>query len=584
MYHVCSECGALDALLKCDCIFITYYCNEVCQKAHASQHHASCSQRLLASIGYQQAELDDIPTADNNSTNTLRVELEQKLALLHCTMGRIMSVSQVPAIYAQAAKHCNMALVLHRKVRTFQTTATGLMRIFADEVVVDKISTNGLYDTLHNIGDICCLDQNYPGAIEAFSTLVDGLRHDVSVHNTKKQQTMLAVILGSLANVHVNQHHQESDHDNLNHNYTHCYIAIDFLQEAICLWDKLSREDLRKTALLQIATVYNDLGKFEKAQTMLHDAMAPSTMTPNKYTNAFQSTMHMASCHQQLGFNCLGQAMLLRKQLYAHQMFLISNSMEYYHSRLNMIRVEGLVNAPQYNGLEAVVLRVGAERIEVFLLEGYTDKVIKIKPANALPLIRDASELLPKFQKIQELTAKQIESSIISYELQLQKSGDRHINTAVTCYTLGTAYMKTLRKEDTEKALQLLIKADKIRMRIGDNHVERAIYFPQLITEAREALHEFETDGVLSPVTCCWAPSSRNQDAETLGELFDSLQQRIGSSTVSSDAMLDCLRLYGIFNVTAPAADSVDKAHFIAIACDELHRMKLASAMTQVIP
>ena len=59
-----------------------------------------------------------------------------------------------------------------------------------------------------------------------------------------------------------------------------------------------------------------------------------------------------------------------------------------------------------------------------------------------------------------------------------------------------------------------------------------------------------------------------------MGELFEALQTRIGRIPVSSEAMLDCLRLYGLFDVTAAVVGIVDKTDFVATACDELHSMK----------
>jgi len=116
----------------------------------------------------RQAELAAMPGIAVNATNLNRLELEQDIAVLHCAIGRIMGLSQLPAVYSQAAEHCLQALILHRRVCAFRDCAVGIVRAFADVVVIDKSSTNGLYDTLHNIGDICRLDQNYTEAAEAF--------------------------------------------------------------------------------------------------------------------------------------------------------------------------------------------------------------------------------------------------------------------------------------------------------------------------------------------------------------------------------------------------------------------------------
>ena len=207
-----------------------------------------------------------------------------------------------------------------------------------------------------------------------------------------------------------------------------------------------------------------------------------------------------------------------------------------------MVRVLGLLNVPQYNGLEAVVTSVGVERITVYLLGVYKGKMLKIKPENAQPLIRTPEELQSKFEKIQELTAKQIDSSTMSYRVQLKLTGDKHINTVITCYTLATAYMKTFRKRDTSEALDLLFKANRIRLRIGDDHAERTEVFPQLIKEAKTALLEFDGPDVLSPIPSFWPPTSREQDEESMAAVYSALKKRNGTAHVSSDMILHCIR------------------------------------------
>ena len=579
MYHVCSQCGGLEVVLKCDCVFTTYYCNVECQQAHSTVHHHRCSKYLFAKLVKRQAKLAAVPGSAIDATNLGRLELEQDIAVLHCMIGRIMGISQLPANYSQAAEHCREALVLHRRVRAFRDCAVGMVRAFADVVVVDKSSRNGLYDTLYNLADICRLHRNYTEAIEIHSMVIDDLRRDILQQNSVKRQTMLAFILGSLATVHVNQHH-----DNVNvlpeghvMDNKQCHVALDLLTEAISLWDKLSSEDQLSVALCSMGTVYNDLGLFEDAHNTLQRALltAEKSSSEGDSMHIVSCHEHLSLCHQQLAFNYQQQALELRKQLCAHHMFLITNSMEHYHLRFNTVRVSGLQMAPQYNGLEAVVQKVGTERITVVLLWEGAHKTIRIKPAHATPLICTPADLLAKCEKLQQLTALQIQSSTVSNEMQFKMTGDKHYNSVITCYTLASAYMKTFARDDTMTALNLFLKANSIRLRMQDEYIESAYYcIPQLIQEARDALEVFDIPGVLSPMLCCWPPSSRDQDEKNMESLFVALQTRIDNTTVSSEAMLDCLRLYGLFNVTAPVAASVRKADFVATACDELHKMK----------
>jgi len=55
--------------------------------------------------------------------------------------------------------------------------------------------------------------------------------------------------------------------------------------------------------------------------------------------------------------------------------------------------------------------------------------------------------------------------------------------------------------------------------------------------------------------------------------LFSALQART-TGTVSSEAVLHCLRLYGLEGVAASSSDSVGTKEFVLIACDALQNMK----------
>ena len=444
------------------------------------------------------------------------------------------------------------------------------MRIYADAVVVDKISDNGVYDTLHNIGELCRLDNSHDEAVQTICIVVEDLRSDMLQRSCTKLQATLAFTLGTLANVHVHRHHYMMHEGKHAVSYEYCYFALDLLREAIDIWDALSHKDHLSHALLRMGTVCNDLGFFEDAQTFLHRAL----ILANQDDHA-KDTMHMAACHQQLAANCLGKAIELRKQLRVHQMFLTTNSMTQYHSRFNTVRVTGLQNSPQYNGLEAAVRKVGTKRLTVVLLGEYLHKNIKIKPENAGPLLRTPADVCAKTEEIQQLTALQIKSSTASNALQLKTSGDKHINSAITCQTLATAHLKMFAQDNTTTALKLLLKANRIRLRIEDENEEKAQTLTNLIREARNLLTEFETPGFLSPVTCCWPPTSREQDEANMGQLFVALQERAGNHPVSSEAAEHCLRFFGLPKVAVAQADSVSQADFVAAACEELHRMKL---------
>ena len=570
MYHVCSRCQAPCAVLKCPCLLPTYYCNAACQKAHSVRHHLDCSICILGKLDKHQARLDALMATGIAAEPCAVLKVEQALAMLHCSIGRTMGLSQQPKIYTKAATHCRRALFLHRKVRSFCETATGTTLVRAKRIMLQKTAVHGLYDTLQNMGDVCRLGQKYPEAFEALSTALSDVRGEIEVCTSPILQKRLAFILGSIANVHVHVHHDHMHHDGRAIDNSNCYAAIKLLQEAIMLWRMLAREEQLAQALLYLATAYNDLAHFVQADAVLQEALGLA------HNCSHHGKMHTAACHQQIAFNSLGQAMHLRTELYVHKMFLLTNSMAYYHQRRNTVRVAGLASKVEYNGLEAVVLEVGAVRITVRLLAGcYENKVLNIKHENAQPLIHTAAELQAKFERIQKLTTMQIHSSTRSYEIQLDMTGARHINTAITCYTLATAYSKTYCQKDMRKALELITKANRIRVRIGDTHAERSDVFPELTKELQGALVDFDKPGFLSSVPCCWPATSRRQDKKDMRQLFVALQARSPNRTVSSEGMLEYLRLYGIFDVTAVATNTVDCAFFTATACNELQNMKL---------
>jgi len=505
------------------------------------------------------------------------LQVEQSLAILHCSIGRIKGRSQQPKLYTEAAAHLEQALFLHGKVRDFCETATGATLVRAKSILLEKTAIQGLYDTMHNMGDVFRLDQKYPEAFEALSTALSDVRGEIEVCSSPILQNSLAFILGCIANVHVHVHHDRVHHDQAHNRRTidnsDCNAAVELLTEAIVLWRLLGRQEQLGQALLYLGTALNDMACFALADVVLEEALLLSELRSQG------KKMHIAGCHQQMAFNYLGQATRLRKELYVHRMFLLSDSMEYYHKRRRTVLVAGLKHGLEYNGHEAVVVAVGTVRITVRLMSGcHYDKMLKIKHENAQPLIRTPVELLTKFVKIQELTAKQIHSSNTSYKSQLDLTGAKHINTAITCYTLATAYMKTYCQEDMRKALELMTQANRIRVRIGDTHTERSDAFPQITKEIQSALVDFDKPGFLSAMPCCWPATSRRQDKKDMRQLFCALQARSPDRIVSSECMVQCLRLYGIIEITAAPASSVNCALFAATACNALHEMKLRAS------
>ena len=86
------------------------------------------------------------------------------------------------------------------------------------------------------------------------------------------------------------------------------------------------------------------------------------------------------------------------------------------------------------------------------------------------------------------------------------------------------------------------------------------MYTFMYISAAQKAQARFDKAGFLSAVPWCWPPTSRQEDETQMVRLFAGQQARNdkrGSLSMSSEAMQQALRLFGLFNVTASACDVV---------------------------
>ena len=85
-----------------------------------------------------------------------------------------------------------------------------------------------------------------------------------------------------------------------------------------------------------------------------------------------------------------------------------------------------------------------------------------------------------------------------------------------------------------------------------------SILLDQIAAQAAQA--RFDEAGVLSAMPCCWPPTLRHFHETQMAQLFAGLQARNGkrgSPSMSSDAMQQGLRLFGLCNVTASSCDAV---------------------------
>jgi len=122
------------------------------------------------------------------------------------------------------------------------------------------------------------------------------------------------------------------------------------------------------------------------------------------------------------------------------------------------------------------------------------------------------------------------------------------------------AYLATKKRTEVGLAVSLLIQAEKIRRRISDDDKDRTLSLSQNLRTSKAVEARFDEGGVLSAMPCCWAPTLRQVDQTITAKVFAGLQARNGkrgSPSMSSEAIQQGLRLYGLFNVTVSACDAV---------------------------
>jgi len=159
----------------------------------------------------------------------------------------------------------------------------------------------------------------------------------------------------------------------------------------------------------------------------------------------------------------------------------------------------------------------------------------------------------------------------------MKVKGIKHIDTAVAHVNLGLALCNTGKPAETQEAVALIVKAGKILHRIVADDDPRLLNIPQVLETTQLDLTRFKEPGVLSAWPCWRRPTSRLEDEAVISVLFAEIQDDVDSSnsaSMSSEAMQQGLRMYGLFNFTASSSDPVHVTAFVAIACNELQQMK----------
>jgi len=553
MYHVCCECSANGAILKCSC-HAAYYCGSACQQAHYAEHKYKCTDRLRKDIDKKQKVVERMKTQGSDAIASVELMLlEQELAQVHFKMARLIMEKLQVATFDEAETHCKQALHLHRNVEASRVTLRGDAARAAAGKLADKAARSGLFETLINLGEIYNLRHKNDDALQVYQEALEEVRSDIAHASTPLLQTYLWSSLAAIGGTYVKQHNRRML-DGVKGDKHKCVAAIALLEEALGILHINQQDGPVAQVLKVLVLAYNNLEFFDKARSTLKESLALN-FGPRYYG---EESAQMAAYHQQFAFVCERQAKTIRSQLCMHMEYMLTNLMSCYHSPGSRVLVEGLQKKPQYNGCEGVVVKMNGLRMRV-CLDVHDKQEMMLKPENVCPLFPTAEKLQGQMLKLQKLVLEQMTSSKECHRIQIKVTGAKHTNTIITIQTLAHAYFSTNKPVETGLALELLIQADKINRRMGVDDQDE-VQLSRALSEVQAAQAQFDKGGVLSAVPCCWHPTSQQEDEMYMAQLFAVLQERNGkrgSQSMSSEAMQQGLRLYGLFNITTVACDAV---------------------------
>jgi len=389
-------------------------------------------------------------------------------------------------------------------------------------------------------------------ALQVYQEALQEVRGDIAHASTPQLQIQLSKILTAMVKMHVSQYSSQII-NGAKGDKGKCTSAKALMEEALSIQHTLSQYSVAADTLQFLASAHGYLEMFDEARSTLKQALDLTRRCDG------EESTRVAACHQRMAFICQEQDKAFRKQLSMHMEYMLTNSIRLYYSPGSRVLVEGLQKQQQYNGIEGVVVKMDALRMRV-RLDMLDNKELMLKPENVCPLFPTAPKLQEQLIKMHDLAQEHITSSKEVHRLQIKVKGVKHVNTAIVCQNLGVACLATDKPADTGLAASLLIQADKIRRRISDDNKDLALLISQNLNDAKAAQARFDEGGVLSAEPCFWLPTTRHDDEAQMAQLFAGLQARNGkrgSPNMSSEAMQQGLRLYGLFNVTASACDAV---------------------------
>ena len=170
------------------------------------------------------------------------------------------------------------------------------------------------------------------------------------------------------------------------------------------------------------------------------------------------------------------------------------------------------------------------------------------------------------------------EIELLRLELQIlfNKSGSKHIDTARAQFNLGRALWLSNKPLETIQTVKEFDAAIRFMTQYEPNH--RTLTGTKAIRDvALEAIGKFEIKGTLSAWPYWRSPTARWEDELDMKQLFRELLAMTGREkelTITSSTMLRGLYRYGPHEFDGQVPPQIDQITFIALACDELEKMK----------
>jgi len=450
-------------------------------------------------------------------------------------------------------QHYKQALELYRKLGALGRQAGDNEGIYVDYMIATLLCLGRLY---------CNWQKGDP--FQVFHEALDALRENVRVHgSTIDRQENLAMILDAQGEAYNELYEREPGLDK-----SKCWVAKVLLEEALAISRSLNlqmgethdlsthhrthRQGQTFCILLTVLTTYVDLEMFDKAQSTAKEALQ---IGRDIYGNTSEK---VAACHSRIAKIYRNQADAIRKSMMQSSSHVLPGI---------RVRVEGLQNQAQYNGLEGVVLKQEDDsRVCVRL-----DQDKKQKLENVRMPCATVDERKEMYAQLQDLVHEEVTTSKELLRIQVQVAGVKHFNTAAAYFTLGLVYLQTSKVAETREAVANITKAIRLLRRVVDDDdtlVLTGLKMVKGLKMAQDSLARFEEAGVLSAMPCLLPASSRLEDEKDMERVFASLHDTTGSSscTLSSEAMQEGLRMYGLFNFTAASFKPVSGRETVALS------------------